>query len=703
MKSPRIRILSVSLSLAAAPFMGAAFSTPVRAADIVAQASAGESVYGLAARLPKDTEAFASLYRLSDLADGFLKSNFVKKVMANETLVREMDLDDIKTALENDPQVKNYAQLAKDVLGGELMIAMPAGFTESMAAMMKQLPLIQVGFFTARTQVLPPDGQGDQPPRGPGMPKEMLPVVEAVAELNVPPLILALKAGAQKDTLKALLGQAMNEIPGEVMEKMEQGKFEAGGGSFESMTIKVGKMMPEREQEQMKSALSEAAGEEKGAALVKKLLAKQVEISWGWVGDYLVVGIGADHSHVKFTSAADSVLTHPDVATRAAEFAAKKPFGFTYTSQKMLHSVNELGGVFDMLISLADTAKKASVPVNLDNVIKELKELDTKSDALWPNDPDAAVGALWWDGGLHAESFGGPKSRANENSRPLTLTSLASDKTLITIGGRSNGPFRDKIFTYIEDLTVSIWSIYQKDVKAMMPDDVRQGAAMGEMMGVPMVKELWKSLQSFRAAMGDESVMLLNLDGVMPEVPGSPIPPDVVAKGRIPRLAWVSELKDRAKLAESWAGLKTLIGSAAAIAAAQTGEKIPTEPVSKKDGNVEMFGFELPMNLGDVWPHTAVSPTQWFMSTSPSFTKELAGKTPAAGGPACGSHIRVNFPALWNYGADWLKLLPIGPDETEMADFGLSLARSIGSLDVISGEQSAQAHSMLHWTIKDAE
>ena len=75
------------------------------------------------------------------------------------------------------------------------------------------------------------------------------------------------------------------------------------------------------------------------------------------------------------------------------------------------------------------------------------------------------------------------------------------------------------------------------------------------MMGVPMVKELWKSLQNFRAAMGEESVMLLNLDGVMPEVPGSPIPPDVVAKGRIPRFAWVSELKDGTKLTESWNGL----------------------------------------------------------------------------------------------------------------------------------------------------
>ncbi len=694
MKSPCIRILSVSLALAAAPFMTAALSTPVRAADIVAQTSSTESVYGLAAKLPKDTEAFASLYRLSDLLDGFLKSNFVKKILANEKLVREFDLDDLQSALENDPQVKNYAQLAKDVLGSELMIAMPAGFTESFAAFLKNLPLAQAAFFSARVSA-----PGDSP----GFPKEMLPLVEAVADLNVPPVMFALKAGSQKDTLKALLGQAMNEIPGEVMEKLEQGKFTAGGADFESIVVKVGKVMPPDAQDQMKRELSSAAGEEKGAALVKKILAKKVEISWGWVDDYLVAGIGADHSHLQFATAADSVLTHADVAARAAEFASKKPFGFAYTSQKMLRRMTELGGIFDALVSMAESASKAGVPVNLDNVIKELKGLDAKSDALWPNDADAQVGALWWDGGLHAEYFGGPKSHANDNSRPLTLTSLANDKTFLTVGGRSNGPFRDKVFTYLEDLAVSIYSIWQKDVKPQTPDDIRQGAAMGEMIAIPMVKELWKSLQSFRAAMGDESVMLLNLDGVMPEIPGSNIPPDVTAKGRIPRLAWVSELKDRAKLGESWNGLKTIIGSAAALVAAQTGQNIPTEPVTKKDGNVEMYGFELPVKLGDVWPHTAVTPTHWLLSTSPSFTKELAGKSPAAAGPACGARCQINFPALWNFADHWSKLIPIGPEESEMVELGLGLARSIGSLDIVAGEQSAQAHATLVWKITDVK
>ena len=189
----------------------------------------------------------------------------------------------------------------------------------------------------------------------------------------------------------------------------------------------------------------------------------------------------------------------------------------------------------------------------------------------------------------------------------------------------------------------------------------------------------------------------------MPEIPGSPIPPDVVAKGRVPRLAWVSELKDRAKLTESWNGLKTIISSAAALIGSQTGTNIKTEPVEKTEGNMTMFGYELPINLGDLWPHAAVTPTQYYLSTSPSFTKELAAKAPAAVSPALGMKAQVNFPALWDLGAHWAELIPTKPEEGEMIQFALGLLRCIGSLDVQCGEDAGQAHSTMHWKFKDAE
>jgi len=694
MKLNRIRLLSASLVLATLPFTGAALSTSALA--VTAEAPSNQAVYGLAARLPKDVDGFVSVYRLSELWDGFRKSNFVKKIMGNEMLVREMGLDDVLKEWDRNPALQQYGTMAGSMLGGEVMLALPAGFVDNIAAMMKQVPLLQAAFLKAR---LGGPGGGNE-----GMPKEMLPVVEAVAELNIPPVIIAMKAGAHRDTLKALIGQALNEIPTEVMSKIDKTNSEVGGGhAFDHLTVRVGKVMPEEVQAEMKKELARHAGEEKGGVLAKKLLSKTATLSWGWVDDYFVLSIGSDSSHLKFVSAADSVLTHADVAVRAAQFAAKKPISFSYTSQKAFRTLGEISGLLKTLISLANTAKTAGVPFKVDAVITELKALDAKASVVWPNDADAGIGAVWWDGGLRAESYGGPKPRSYDCSKPLTIGSLATDKTFILVNGRANSAYRDKVFGWLEELAGSVWGIYQREVKTMLPDDVRSGAAMGEMVALPMVKELWKSLQNFRAALGDEGALILNLDGAMPNIPQTNIPPDVAAKGKIPRLAYVNELKDRAKLAEAWAGLKTIITSAAALAGAQTGVDIKTEPVTKKEGSVELFGFELPIDTGDVWPHTAVSGTHWYLSTSPSFTVELAGKTPAATGPACGGHWQVNFPALWNFASDWAKLIPARPEESEMIAFGLSLARSIGALEMRFAEESGRSHDTFRFSIKDAE
>ncbi len=695
MKPHRLRLLSASLALATAPFMGAALSTSAYASGaITVSATSSESVYGLAARLPKDNEGFLSFYRLRDLWDGFKGSNFVKKILANESLVRAMDLDDLMRDWERDPEFKKFGTMAAKMLGSEVMIATPAGFTDSFAGFLKQVPMLQAAFLGARIS-----RPGDRT----GLPPQMLPLVESLSDLNVPPVIIAMKAGAVREDLDALIKMGISQMPPEASARVDITTFPADGYTFSSLGVKASKVIPAREQEKLTKELTQATGsEEKGSALAKKLLSKTVEISWGWVDDYFVVSIGPDHSHLKFVSAADSVLTHADLAQRATQFAEKKPFAFNYTSQKSLKKMNETG-VIDMLIALAGAAQNAGVPVKLDKVIAELKALDAKGDAIWPNDPDASVGAMWWDGGLHIESYGGNKPRSYDNSKPLTLPSLASDKTLLLMAGRANGPFRDKVFGWLEDLAASVWSIYQKEVKTLMPDDVRQGAAMGEMVALPMVKELWKSLQSFRAAMGEESALFLNLDGTIPEIPQANIPPDIASKGKIPRLAWMNELKDRKKLTESWSGLKTIISSVAAIAASQSGMNIPTEPTEKTEGTLETYGYKLPIDTGDLWPHTAVTPTHWFFSTSPSFTKELAGKTPSPTGPACGSHINVNFNALWNFASDWMKLLPMSPRDEEESGFVLSLLRSLRGIEVVLGEESGQAHDKVHFAIKDAE
>ena len=183
MKLHRFRLLSASAALAAAPFAVPALITQAYAAGpIVAEAAVPDSVYGLAARLPKDTEGFVSFYRLSELWNGFRKSNFVKKVLANEQLVKEMKLDDLLGEWERNPVLQQYGTMAGSMLGGEVSIILPAGFSDNFSVILKNLPALQSAFFVAR-QFNPGDS--------PGMPAELLPLVEAVAGMELPPVTFA--------------------------------------------------------------------------------------------------------------------------------------------------------------------------------------------------------------------------------------------------------------------------------------------------------------------------------------------------------------------------------------------------------------------------------------------------------------------------------------------------------------------------------
>jgi hypothetical protein len=211
-------------------------------------------------------------------------------------------------------------------------------------------------------------------------------------------------------------------------------------------------------------------------------------------------------------------------------------------------------------------------------------------------------------------------------------------------------------------------------------------------MAIPMLKELWSSIQVFRSALGSESALLVNLDGAMP-----PIAPPDFKDVKIPRLIVVSDLKDRQKLAASWLGIsKTVMG-----VAAMTGAKVKPEPVEKKEGDVTMWGFPLPMDTGDLWPHTAVAGNRWYMGTSPSLTKEAATKSPAPSGPPSGTHLRVNFKAVWDYANSVSGVVPIQAEVKKTMQQAMELLSALNELDARTGNDKGHTHIKVFIGIKD--
>lgn len=685
--------------------------TKATASATAGEAAVSASAYGFAARLPKDTESFVAVYRLGELWKGFKDSNFVKKVKSNEALARELNLQSLLSAAESGDAKEGLA-LAGALLEKEAIFVLPDGFTQNFIKLIKAmgpLPAAAMKKAKAAAEATRAAANGSPPGASPSLleliePKDQAAMIQALADTDLPPVLMAVKASDARQKIDGLVKQALDSIAAQEKQVLESGSFKLDGKyEFQTLTFKASKALPPEAAEQAKGYISQLTGDPaKGEQLTAKLFAKTIEISWGWVDDSLVFSLGSNHAHVKLAAMADSVLGLPEVSGRVAQWRAKQPLSLSYVSQKASRALAAaFGGITDSIISVLQLTS-GEIPFPIDGIIADLKKLGTRSAELWPNDASALIAATWWEGGLNAEFFGGAKPRAFDSSKPLSYGSLAGPATVVLSETRVNEAFRDRTVAFIEEVFATLWDSFQKNIKPGLPEEAKTQVNMAEAMGLPLLKSLWQGMQDFRAAMGAESALLVNLDGAMPDIPQLGLPPEM-KQAKIPRILVVSDLKDRAKLTASWEAVSTLINTIVSMAGPAVQLPINPTPVSRKEGTAELWGFTLPLDTGDFWPHAAVAGTRWYLSTSPSFTREAAAKSSAPSGPACGAHLRVNFDAVWDYAASWIPLVPNLPEQKQHMTDVLNLVRVLGELEARTGEDKGDSHGTLTIRIRDAK
>ena len=244
----------------------------------------------------------------------------------------------------------------------------------------------------------------------------------------------------------------------------------------------------------------------------------------------------------------------------------------------------------------------------------------------------------------------------------------------------------------------------------MVPEGERQGAAFIETMAIPIVKDLWNSSRLLGKALGDESAMIVDLNGTMPKLPD--MPPGFT-EGKIPRFAVVCELKDRAAISEAWKGFDKIIRQLTALIPQGASEADKFQPQMKKDGDLELHYIPLPIPTDDVLPNITITKDRWILSTSPTLSREVASKSVATGGTPLGGEWRMQFPALCDLGNAWVKLLaknteavPSGGNQMNsmrldvLGDI-LRLARSISAMELRIFEEEGQTRTSMFLKLDD--
>ncbi len=677
-------------------------------------ASKLSETYGFVARLPKDVEMFSSAYRMHDLWLSIANSKWGAAVV--DLMKKDPQSQQMLEQWQGDPGMQKGKEFAEAFLGNEYFSVGAAGFTQKLEPWMD---LVQSfgGMFSeaALTGGMVGGSPADTEKAMMRIMKDnAAALLPKAVKLELPPMLMGFKAGKVRAEFDDFIKKGLESA--QLPPGVESNKFKVSDKyEFQSLSVMVRKVIPATQEEAFVAQIKEMVGDEAAAKKhVEALMAKRFEVSWGWVEDYLIVSIGSDHSHVRLsTGVADSALAIPDVAARAAMFAGKKPIGLGYVDKAFFDKLAKPMQLAAPFAKMTESLQGMIAPDAVAGMTADVKKLEGRVQELFKTVNSSQVTVSYLDGGMRADSFGGPRSANATASQPLTFSSLSTPATVMSMVSHSDSANSAQTTELVEEAAGMVWGWYEKFGRKMLPADGQQNAATMEAMAVPMVKDFWKSCRLLGTAFGDNSAMLVDLNGKMPPIPGAP--KVAVEGGKIPRIAIAIELKNRAALSEAWKGFDKLVKQA--IALIPRGADAPPIPEAqmRKEGDVEIHFIELPVPTGDMLPHIAISKDKWIMSTSPSFSAELA-KQVATGSAKQDMEMRMEFGAVADFATHWLKLAASNPTEffegnassaeefqkaKPMIETAIGLIRSIKSASVQMGEESGKAHMTMSILVED--
>ncbi|MEI6537033.1 MAG: hypothetical protein WCN98_16950, partial [Verrucomicrobiaceae bacterium] len=395
---------------------------PAPAASALAEHAAK---LGFAARLPADTEFYFGSTNLKSQIDALKKSAFWKEVSSF--------MDD-KTPAPTAGD-KSMAALQK-LWGDDFFIASAKGMTQSAAWLVEFNHIYnEMSFHTLMAGGVDGMAGGKNGAANPMLylqallqnPQQIELAGKLIAQFDLPPLLIGFKVENPAELARQL-------IPDEAFKDLPKDKFTLStiktpdGSSFQVLSTEGSKLITETDKKGMLTNLPPAFDKNAVAAVEKALTSiqsKKMAVGWGAVGDYLVFACGKNLDHLNFTSTpGTSLLSKPEMA-RLTPHLQKNLLGIIYGDGALFSAMTDTQPITPMLRGLLGAMKENKTFGEMGaKLSKELEELSPLETALFKLDFTTMVSAVWWDRGLHLESYGGARARAFQNGLPLKYAGI---------------------------------------------------------------------------------------------------------------------------------------------------------------------------------------------------------------------------------------------------------------------------------------
>ena len=680
---------------------------------------------GFAAHVPKSTEGYLSIMGGYDMYQRLLKTE-LGKVVVEMMAGQGANLEE----MEEEEEI----MMLKAVVGEEVF----AAFGDSSGKQAVHLQAIQSSssFHQMKMLVKMAEmavGQEADPDQMQGLamgmvgsllgdPKAGIAVLE---KAEMPPLTLGFKVSDEdmrEQLSETMIGGVLSLFDLDEDAPFDEIEMERDGVSFSGITI-VGKKLSTLADEDTRQQMTETFGDRANVdRLMTALEKKNFHIAIGVKDEYIVVYLGGSLDGLKIpTKPEDSLLANKGMDF--LEHYGDKDVRILLFGEG--DALNSMAGSNEVFASMAKGLKAGLSEAesfgdtrDVQALLGNVARVEGKIFEMFEYGRTGLVGFI--EEGFKLETHALGNIPTLDTGVAHTFAGLGDMEDVILFSNsRSNPEFTSKMHDMMDSLGEAAYLMASR-VSEMDIDDgdfreFREGFTMFNEMGAADLKGIWRALSTdWAEGTGNEGALIIDTKGTMPKVPE--VPGVIIEKGKIPRIAYVTPVTDRAKMTSAWTKIEKSIVNILKTVKEMDGPEIPMQEIddNTKDG-VTYYSTAIQFSTKDARPVVGLSDKHFYFSTSQKFIAELNAKVGAGEIPVRkGSYTRINLAAARGLAEYWVNLLKENADdiftnEYELDDFKENLPliekflKGLEQLEEMTAHtrmEGEEARSSVHFKMK---
>lgn len=705
----------------------------LKAGDTVKKAATPEeraAKLGFAARLPKNISAFSGIYDGREAFDKLLQSKvglFAVERMANAGI----SVDDFTNDPEMAQTIAMYSEEYFTAYGpgagdaAEQIVAFYEGFIRygmTFGVYAADSISREGRDFNVRslTEAFTPLSKGPFK----GAPAEVL---EIMGKFDIPAVYQGSKISDETLRAKVINEMEVNfTIFGSNPDVSEAITFEKGGAEFSGYRITGEKLVQTMNQNMSEDDLEEMKKifDVKDLDTFKEILAtKNFVVAVGVIDEYVMTFVGSSvEDFVLVDKVEDSICAHDELKSLDS-YLGKDLLSVNFTDGDLNENFANLEVLgYRMITALTDGMKKgldnAASLGDTEELRAILERISGQGKALgsfFKSSDQCSI--VYIENGLKLEMYGGSNMPALDFQAKHSFTPLGNGAdTVFFANWTSNQKYNSLVGEYVDTILeagyMTVDHISDLGVGGQDFKEIQEGFKMFDEKGKNEALELWGALRGdLYEGLGAEGAIVIDLDGKLPVLPN--VPEVVLEEGKIPRVAFVSKVKDRSKLQLAWSRTNTSLENILKTVGSMTGKEIPMQvPMSSKKGEFETWFIPTQFQSDDFTPSVSVSDDLFFASTSRLFPERLTEQLEkGVSGDKQGAWMHINFRALHQYAENTFTLVEKNADEIIPSEYGyeeftanklmikdsLEAFRGIDSLTSHARQENGQTRISVHF------